>query len=325
MSDATTIYRAPLWLPGGHLQTIGSALAVPPPRVDWRRERWTTPDGDFIDCDFAQPEPALAEAPSLVLFHGLEGSSKSHYARAIARHFADLGWRVLVPHFRGCSGEPNLLPRAYHSGDSDECDWILRRVHATWPQAPLYAAGISLGGNVLAKWLGEREADASFVKAAASIGAPLDLVAGGIALGRGFNLVYTRMFLATLRAKAIAKAARFPELASCVAAVRASRTLHDFDDVFTAPLHGFRDADDYWTRASGKPWLRGVRVPHLVLNARNDPFVPAASLPTKHDVSSEVVLEQPATGGHIGFTRGPLPGRHDWLPQRLAAFFVHGA
>ncbi len=316
-------YRAPRWLPGPHSQTIVAAKLVPRPRVSYRRERWDTPDGDFIDVDFAQPEPPGADAPMVVLFHGLEGCSRSHYALAIMRHFADRGWRGMVAHFRGCSGEPNRLPRAYHSGDSDEIDWILRRVHARWPHAKLHAVGISLGGNALAKWLGEREEDAGFVAAAASIGSPLDLAAGGAALGTGFNRVYTKTFLATLKRKALAKAARFPGIAD-PEALRASRNLYEFDNAFTAPVHGFRDADDYWARASGKPWLGGVRVPHLVLNARNDPFVPAASLPREREVSRHVLLEQPAEGGHVGFAQGAPPGRLDFLPQRLLDFFARG-
>jgi predicted alpha/beta-fold hydrolase len=316
-------YRAPLWLPGAHLQTIAAARLVPLPRVEYRRERWDTPDGDFIDVDFPLPEPAAVDAPVLVLFHGLEGCSQSHYARAIMRAAADRGWRGLVPHFRGCSGEPNRLPRAYHSGDSEEGDWILRRAHARYPAARLHAVGISLGGNMLAKWLGERGTDASFVAAAASIGSPLDLAAGGAALARGFNLLYTRMFLATLKKKALAKSARFPGLAPA-GAIRASRNLYEFDNAYTAPVHGFRDTDDYWARASGKPHLGGVAVPHLVLNARNDPFVPADSLPRLRGVSRFVHLEQPEEGGHIGFARGRFPGDLGWLPQRLFRFFEAG-
>jgi predicted alpha/beta-fold hydrolase len=288
--------------------------------VAYRRERWPTPDGDFIDVDFAQPEPTSPTAAVLVLFHGLEGCSRSHYALAVMRAAADRGWRGIVPHFRGCSGEPNRLPRAYHSGDSEECDWILRAVARRFPGAPLYAAGVSLGGNMLAKWLGEREEDARFVTAAASICAPLDLAAGGAALHRGFNRVYERAFLATLKPKAIAMARRFPGLVRADAIARAA-SLREFDDAFTAPVHGFRDADDYWRRASGKPWLRAVKLPHLVLNARNDPFVPAASLPAEREVSPYVHLEQPETGGHVGFARGAPPGTLDFLPQRLFGFF----
>jgi predicted alpha/beta-fold hydrolase len=317
-------YRAPAWLPGGHAQTIVAARGIALPAVTYRRERWITPDDDFIDVDFAQPEPAADTAPLLLLFHGLEGNSQSHYARSVMRAAADRGWRGLVAHFRGCSGEPNLKPRAYHSGDSDEGDWILRRVHDRWPDAPLHAVGISLGGNMLAKWLGERGSEAGFVRAAASIGSPLDLAAGGAAISRGFSLVYTRMFMATLRTKALAKLAQFPGIANAQA-IAASRSLYEFDNAFTAPLHGFRDTDDYWARASGKPWLGGVRVPHLVLNALNDPFVPADSLPAAAQVSNHVVLEQPAEGGHIGFPSGPFPGQLAFLPQRLFEFFARGA
>jgi hypothetical protein len=320
MPLVTSTYRAPRWLPGGHLQTIWPARLVPLPPVAYRRERWDTPDGDFIDVDFAQPEPARAAAPLLALFHGLEGDSGSHYARTVMRHFADRGWRALVVHFRGCSGEPNLLLRAYHSGDSEEGDWVLRRLRARWPDAPLHAAGVSLGGNMLAKWLGERGEDARFVCGAASIGAPLDLVAGGHAIGRGFNRLYTRMFLATLKAKARDKARRFG-YAIDVDVLRRASNLYEFDNLFTAPVHGFRDTLDYWTRSSARPLLGNVRVPHLVLNARNDPFVPAASLPGPADVASAVTLEQPDEGGHIGFASGRFPGELRFLPERLERFF----
>ena len=259
----------------------------------------------------------------LVLFHGLEGCSRSHYALATMRAAADRGWRALVPHFRGCSGGPNRLPRAYHSGDSDEGDWILRRVRQRFPAGKLHAVGISLGGNMLAKWLGERGTDASFVTAAASVGSPLDLAAGGAALSRGVNMVYTRMFLATLKDKAVAKTRRFPGLAS-IETINASRDLYDFDNAYTAPAHGFRDTNDYWARASGKPWLRAVEAPLLVLNARNDPFVPAASLPLPQEVSRHVLLEQPQDGGHVGFALGPFPGDLGYLPQRLLRFFESG-
>lgn len=320
MPLVTSAYRAPSWLPGGHLQTIWPARLVPLPRVAYRRERWPTPDRDFVDVDFAQPEPVDGSAPLLALFHGLEGDSGSHYARATMRHFADHGWRALVVHFRGCSGEPNLLLRAYHSGDSEEGDWVLRTIHARWPAARLHAAGVSLGGNMLAKWLGERGEDARFVTAAASIGSPLDLVAGGHAIGRGFNRLYTKMFLATLKAKARDKAQRFG-YAIDVEVLRRARDLYAFDNLFTAPVHGFRDTLDYWTRASAKPLLGNVRVPHLVLNARNDPFVPADSLPRVSDVSDDVTLEQPDEGGHIGFAGGRFPGHLRFLPERLERFF----
>ncbi len=322
--DAAGGYRAPWWLPGAHLQTIVPARVLPAPAVHYRRERWDTPDGDFIDVDFSLPEPPATDAPLMVLFHGLEGSSRSHYARALMDGCSARGWRGLVAHFRGCSGEPNRLARAYHSGDSDEIDWILRRVALRWPRAPRYAVGISLGGNALAKWAGERGAGAgACIRACVAACAPFDLAAGGDALGRGFNRVYARSFLRTLRPKAIAKARRFPGLAD-IGRIAASRTLFEFDDAFTAPVHGFAGVRDYWRRASAKPWLATVAIPTLALNARNDPFVPAGSLPAAHEVASCVRLETPAQGGHLGFFVHGGQTDHWYLRGRTFDFFAEG-
>lgn len=322
-----TPYRAPTWLPGGHAQTIYAAVLARRARVTYRRERWETPDGDFIDVDWTEDRESgfgsrdSENKPLVVLFHGLEGSSRSHYALALMAALRGRGLRGVTVHFRGCSGEPNRLARAYHSGDALEIDWILRRLRARHSGAALYAAGVSLGGNALLKWLGEAGAAAAgVVDRAAAVSAPLDLMAAGDALGRGFNLVYARNFLASLKAKSLAKLARHPGLYEA-ARVRAARTLREFDDLVTAPLHGFRDTDDYWTRASSKPVLKAINVPTLVLNARNDPFLPAPALPGPMDVSGAVTLEQPAQGGHVGFVAGAFPGHLDWLPGRLLDFF----
>jgi len=310
-------YSAPAWLPGGHLQTIVPSLA-PPARVPLVRERWDAPDGDFVDVDFAGDAAATR---LLVLFHGLEGGSDSHYARALAAAAPAAGWRLAMPHFRGCSGEPNRRPRAYHSGDSEEIDWLLRRFSSL--DKNLFAAGVSLGGNALLKWLGERgEAAASVVRRAAAVSAPADLGAGGRALDSGLNrLFYTRHFLATLIPKSLAKLERFPGIYDG-ARVRTATTFYDFDGLVTAPLHGYTDTDDYWTRASCGPFLERIRVPTLMINARNDPFLPEAALvAATRRASPSVVLEFPRTGGHAGFLAGRFPGAHAWLPQRLLAFF----
>lgn len=308
-------FASPWWLPGGHLQTIVPSLLAPP-RAPLRRERWDSPDGDFIDVDFCGDPGA---ATQLVLFHGLEGGSDSHYARALAWHALKSGWRLAIAHFRGCSGELNRSARAYHSGDSEEIDWVLRRFGA-----PVYALGVSLGGNALLKWLGERGAGArALVQRAAAVSAPLDLAAAGNALDRGLNrFVYTRHFLSTLRPKALAKLAVFPQLYDADK-VRAARTFREFDNLVTAPLHGFRDTDHYWASAACAPYLERIRVPTLVLNARNDPFLPEqALLAAARRAAPCVVLEFPRTGGHAGFLAGPFPGRHSWLPQRLFEFLT---
>ena len=313
-------YEAPPWLANAHLQTIYGSTLAHAPRVDFRRERWDTPDGDFVDVDFVD---GPGEAPWVHLYHGLEGSSNSPYARMLMFHTHARGWRGSVFHFRGCSGEPNRLPRFYHSGDTAEIDWSLRRIHGRAVGAPLHAVGVSLGGNAFAKWLGESGDEArELLASAAAVSAPLDLMAAGDALGRGFAHVYARHFLTTLKRVALSKLDRYPDLYDREK-VRRARTLRDFDNVVTAPLHGFRDTDDYWTRASAKPHLAGIRVPTLLLNARDDPFLPPGALPTEREVSAAVKLEFPARGGHVGFVTGPFPGHIDWLPQRLLHFFEH--
>lgn len=313
-------FVAPRWLRNAHLQTVYGALLAPAPAIALRRERWETPDADFVDMDLVDgPE----DAPWVQLFHGLEGSSSSPYARMLMAHVRRRGWRGGVMNFRGCSGEPNRLARAYHSGDSDEVDWVLRRLRERVGAAPLFAAGVSLGGNALAKWLGERGAAArDVVERAAVICAPVDLMAAGEALGRGLARAYAWHFLGTLRKAALAKLERFPGLYDA-GAVRGARSVRAFDNVVTAPLHGFRDTDDYWTRASAKPWLRAIAVPTLMLNARDDPFLPEWALPAQSEVARVVTLEFPARGGHVGFVSGSFPGHIEWLPRRVLHFFEH--
>ncbi|NLC35847.1 MAG: alpha/beta fold hydrolase [Alcaligenaceae bacterium] len=347
----------PWWLPGGHTQTLYGSLAVRHHHISFIRERVNTPDGDFLDFDWAapklfadrhvdgghaQPDPQLeataarrwmqdadwwqlrqaADTPALVIFHGLEGSSRSHYAQSIAQYFRARGWITVIAHFRGCSGFPNRMARAYFSGDSADIGFILDTVKERVPQGRWHAAGISLGGNAMLKYLGEQQRDAAWLQAAAAVSVPLDLVACGRVLSetRSGRHVYCRHFLRTMRPKVLDKARRFP---GTIDALRLSqaRSLREFDDLYTAPMHGYRNALDYWTRASSKPLLRTIAVPTLVLNARNDPFVPATSLPGSHDCSDAILLHQPAQGGHASFVTGAFPGNINWLPARLARYF----
>lgn len=323
--DASTVtsvaYRPPRWLAGGHAQTIWP-FRLPRAHVPMRRERIDTPDGDFWDFDWLD-EDASTGAPLVVLFHGLEGGSTSHYARALLTLLRVRGYRGVVPHFRGCSGAPNRLPRAYHSGDHEEVAAMLAHLRGCTPATTsIYAAGVSLGGSALLNWLGRAEGTAAqYVTAAAAVSAPLDLMAAGVAIDRGVNRIYAKHFLATLKPKSLAMAARFPGLLD-TRRIRRARTLYEFDDAVTAPLHGFAGTRDYWTRASSKPWLSSIRIPTLVINARNDPFIPASSLPQGPEVSSAVTLEQPRGGGHAGFARGPFPGNVGWLPERLLHYFA---
>jgi uncharacterized protein len=329
-TSATTptipMYASPWWLQGAHAQTIYPPLFARRPVITYQRERWDTtpngkPDGDFIDVDRVK---GLSTSPMLVVFHGLEGSSQSIYALNLMAIAQSRGWRGMVPHFRGCSGEINRLPRAYHSGDAAEIDWILRRVKAEAPEQPVYVVAISLGGNASLKWLGEQgSAATSVIDALAAVSAPLDLMASGEALGRGFNKFYSRMFLNTMKKSALRKLELHPGIFNGDVVV-AAQSLRAFDNEVTAPLHGYRDTDDYWTRASAKPGLANVQVPTLVINAQNDPFLPASALPKKADVSKHVTLNFPLYGGHVGFLSTPFPGYTSWMPQRAFHFFEHG-
>lgn len=305
-------YRAPRWLRGGHAQSIWPKFIQPPPPA-YRRELLpdstgqTTVAYDFIDA----ADPA---APLVVLFHGLEGDSRSHYARALMHAVRRRGWHGVVAHFRGCGGTENHAPVYYHSGDSAEIAHMLALMAGRYPL--IYAAGVSLGGNALAKYLGEQGSRAQ-PRAAAAVSAPLDLAAASRSLERPLSkALYAPYFFQSLKPKAAAVRHRFPQAGH--AAVQAARSLRDFDEAFTAPVHGFADADDYYRRASAKPLLRSIAVPTLLLNARNDPFLPASALPRPHETAPCVSLLQPGEGGHAGF---PAARHLDWLPETLLYYF----
>lgn len=331
--SATAAFAAPAppgWLSSrhrwaGHAQTLWGALAArcvsgPPPV--FQRERWNTPDGDFIDADWLVPPTTAGRVdgqPLLVLFHGLEGSSRSYYVQAFADVCTRRGWRLVVPHFRGCSGSLNWAPRTYHAGDIEEIDWMLARCREAHGQAaPMRAIGVSLGGCALLRWAQEAGTQAArSVCSVAALSSPLDMAASSRALGQGFSRqVYTRMFLRTLVPKALHMLARHPGLASREALL-AVRDLRDFDEVFTGPLHGFRGADDYYRRTSVRPHLHRLALPTLVLNALNDPFVPKASLPHAAEAGAQVTLCQPAQGGHVSFVSGRWPGQVLGLPEAV--------
>jgi uncharacterized protein len=316
---------APPWLPGGQLQTIWPALyarSFEGEKPTFIRERWDAPDGDFVDVDFAA-HAADARQPLLVLFHGLEGSSQSHYALAFAHWARQKKIPFAVPHFRGCSGEINRMPRAYHSGDYAEIDWILRRMKAREPTRKLLAVGISLGGNALMRWAQEMGASAASVASAvASVCSPLDLAAAGHCIGTGLNRrIYTPMFLRTMKPKALERLALHPSLFDRKK-LEQSTDLYEFDNIFTAPLHGFKNTEDYWHRASAKPRMAEIQIPALALNARNDPFMPASSLPKQNEVSSHVTLWQPANGGHVGFAQGRFPAHVHAMPRAVGQWLL---
>lgn len=312
-------FRPARWLPGGHAPTVFASLSRPPALPAPRRERWDTPDGDFIDVD----RHGDLTAPTVIVLHGLEGSSRRGYVLRLAAALLDRGLATAAVNFRGCSGEMNRRPRLYHSGETSDLDFAARRLAAERPGRPLGVAGFSLGGNVATKWLGERgDGLPPELRAGAVISVPFDLAGSAVAMDRGgfWPFIYRERFLRTLRAKAVEKARQFPGCLD-LRAVLAARTFQAFDDVATAPLHGFAGARDYWERSSSGPFLTGVRRPLLALAAADDPIAPVAPRFTSAAAANPAVqLELVAGGGHVGFVEGPPWAPRFWAERRTAEF-----
>jgi predicted alpha/beta-fold hydrolase len=288
--------------------------------VPLSRERVPTADGDFIDLDWLE---GPAAAPLVLVLHGLEGSTRSHYVTGLLRRVRERGWRGVALNFRSCSGESNHLPRFYHSGDTGDLDHVVRLLLARQPELRLGAVGTSIGGNVLLKWLGEHEADAPRqLVAAVAISVPFDLAGCAQELDRGFRrVVYTEHFLRTLRRKVRDKARRFPGFVD-VTAVGRARTFAAYDRVVTAPLHGFADEHEYWARSSSGPYLGRIRRPTLLINAVDDPFIPRGGLPDPRTLPPDVTVEFTERGGHGGFFDGRWPWRLDSWAERRAVDFL---
>ena len=303
-------FAPPLPLRNGHVQTILGALLPRPGPLPDRRERLELPDGDFLDLDwFEGGHPRLA-----ILSHGLEGHSGDPAIRAIAGVLRQRGWDVLAWNFRGCSGEPNRLLRFYHSGETEDLRQLIRRSAESYGHIAL--VGLSLGGNVTLKYLGE-SATHPAVKSAVAISVPVDLASSARVLDdRRMNELYLRRFMKRLILKVEAKALRFPG-ALATAGLRQTRSFREFDDRYTAPVHGFASGEEYWRLSSSRPHLPAITVPTLLLNAQDDPFLDRPSFPWDEARASEsFFLETPKSGGHLGF----LGCGRLWLAGRVGAF-----
>ncbi|MEO7253630.1 MAG: alpha/beta fold hydrolase [Casimicrobium sp.] len=318
MPRILSTYQRPWWLPTGHLQSI-YAQWLPRPKIAYRRERLELVDGDFIDLDWS--DGRHPNGPLLVFFHGLEGSSDSQYCRTTMAAANQRGWTGMIAHFRGCSGEPNRLPRSYHSGDSEHCDIVLREMRARFPNRTVFAVGVSLGGNALTKWCGEQGDSATqFISAAASVSNPLDLGISAEAILHFKNWIFNSYFMNAMGASYAARMEQHPHLREKGFLVK-PKNFPQFDEHYTAPMHGYTSSWDYYYRASSRGFIAKIRIPFLLLNAMNDPFVPASLFPNSAEVPDNITLEQPTEGGHVGFVTGPFPGRLGWLPNRLCEFF----
>jgi len=323
MSHYIAMDFSPAWLlRNRHVQTLWGKLARKLPPAPTRLERWDTPDGDFIDLHRITGEPG---SPRLVILHGLEGTVRSHYAQGLLHEANRRGWGADLLIFRSCGSEMNRARRFYHSGETTDIAFVLDRLVSAEPGRAILAEGVSLGGNVLLKYLGEHGESAPLqLKAAAAVSVPFDLARSAVQIQRGFARLYQWHFMRSLRRKAAAKRGQFPDIVSPEALAR-MRTIYDFDDVVTAPLHGFADADDYYRKSSSIRWLHGIRRPTLLLSATDDPFLPPDVFERVREIAARnnwLTLDFHARGGHAGFIARDGPRLKYFAEQRVCDFLA---
>lgn len=320
-------FRPAWWLPGPHLPTVWGKLARRLPDAHERIERWRAPDGDELSV--ARLDGASPDAPMLVLLHGLEGTVRSKYAQGLMQQARTRGWAAAMLIFRTCDGRIPSVPRLYHSGETTDADFVIRRLAAEHPSRPIRLVGVSLGANVLLKWLGEQGRSVpATVQRAAAVSTPFDLAAGSRFLEQGFSRVYVRHFVSSLTRKAEAVLARHPDLPVDRARVATARTFWEFDDAFTGPVHGFAGADDYYARSSSIHFLPRIAVPTLLYSAVDDPFLPSVVLDRVRETARgnpHLLPEFTPRGGHVGWVAGPpwAPAYH--MESRVAHWLEIGA
>lgn len=310
-------FKPPWWLTNSHLQTIWPTLVRSDIKnLPLERERLELPDGDFIDIDWMGKDK---NGPLILILHGLEGSINSPYAKGMLQAIDNEGWRGVFMHFRGCSGEPNRLPRNYHSGDTEDVHYIINLLRRREPKTLMAAIGYSLGGNVLLKWLGETGVE-NPLKAAIAVSVPFELHKAAERIQRGFSRFYQWYFIKCLRNR-LSKKLRHVHTPIDASILFQVQTMREFDEKFTAPLHGFSNADEYYSIASSRQYLRKIRVPTLVVHAKDDPFMTEDIIPGPDEVSPHVTLEITPAGGHVGFVTGKYPwNTHYWLEERVPDF-----
>lgn len=301
-----------------HAETLWPLVIRKNSDILYRRERWATPDNDFIDLDWTS-ETCNRKQPLVVLFHGLEGNSRSHYCRAIMSRISQLGWTGVVPHFRSCSEELNYAPRLYHLGDTEHIDWIIGRLREHHP-GPIYVIGVSLGGNVVLRWLGDRCPNAQYIRRAVAVCAPIDPCASAQAFTScRVGMLYTRFFLTKIKEKALKKLDQYPGLFDR-RSVEDAKSCWQFDSIVTVPIHGFKSVEDYWMRSAAKHVLHSVNVPTLLINTINDPLVPIHSLPAQKYLSTSITLCTPSNGGHVGHRRKFGLNFEDSITEKIFTF-----
>ena len=308
-------FRPAWWLPSPHGQTLWPAFLRRDPDVLRVPERVTTPDGDFLDLEWTPG----GDGPVVLVLHGLEGSAESHYAQGMLAALDARGFRPVLMHFRNCSDEPNRARISYSGGETADLDWLVRELGRRFPGLSLGVVGFSLGANVLLKWLGEQGAAAP-VQAAAAVSPPFDLGEAARRLEQGASRLYGRYLLRAAKASYAAKFRHRTDAPVPLAGLPLLKTFQQFDHRITAPLHGYADGEDYYRRASSRPFLPRIRVPTRVIHARDDPFTTPAAIPRPAEVPDSLALEVSDAGGHVGFINGPVPWRpRYWAEQAVVA------
>jgi len=302
---AISPFKPAWWCRNPHLQTLWPVFFRRHLRPAIRRERLELPDGDFVDLDWTQND----KGPIVILFHGLEGGTRSHYARAMLSILPRHGMRGVLMHFRGCSGVPNRLQRAYHSGDTGDIDFLIRTLKKREPHTPMAAIGYSLGGNALLKWLGE-QGNAAPLDGAVAVSVPFLLQESSARLNRGISRIYQHHLMQSLKMGVRRKAEFLPPPVP-VRDVESMKSFFDFDNRITGPLHGFRDAPHYYSASSSRQYLNRIRIPTLIVHSSDDPFMPATVIPTTQELSPHITFALQGRGGHVGFVSGGSP----WRPQ----------
>ena len=306
-----------------HMQTFLPILLGGSSAIQCIYQQLTLPDGDFLDLAWNKIPARMDSEPIVVIFHGLEGSINSPYAKGITRALDKLGWNVVLMHFRNCSNRVNLAARTYHSGETDDASYVLDRLRETYPQAPLLAVGYSLGGNMLLKLLGEKKTEVP-LQAAVAVSVPLLLNVCADQMRSGFSKVYQHYLLQKMKRKLLGKF-RQHDYQSLIGLnkkdVHNIKDFWEFDAAFTAPINGFDSAQDYYMKSSSRQYLGGIQIPTLIIHSVDDPFMTLEVIPHENELSDSVCLELSQQGGHVGFVSGHLLKPRFWLEERIPEYF----
>lgn len=320
----TSLFRPAVFAVNRHIQTLLPTLFRVNHTVLYEHQELTLPDGDFLDLAWNRIPVKTQNRPIVIIFHGLEGSIGSPYAKGLMQIVDRNGWNVVVMHFRNCSGRQNRAARTYHSGETTDANYLLNWLHENYPQAPLLAVGYSLGGNMLLKLLGELQTK-SPLRAAVAVSVPMLLEHCANQMRRGFSRFYQYILLRKMKHKLLAKYQQYDyqQLINLNRRdIHALKDFWDFDNAFTAPINGFKDANEYYEKASSRQYLGRIRTPTLIIQSLDDPFMTPAVLPQQHELSASVRLELSENGGHVGFVSGYLWKPEFWLEKRIMAYFA---